>query len=246
MLRAEHIRKSFGEHTVLRDVSLSLGKGQITSVIGASGSGKSTFLRCLIWLEKVDGGTITVDGETLVRDGVYPPEQEICRICSKMGMVFQHFNLFPHLNVMQNLITAPVLVSGRSQNDAREQARSLLHKVGLSEKEDAMPSRLSGGEKQRIAIARALMMNPDVLLFDEPTSALDPALTGEVLATIRALAREKMTMIVVTHEMAFAKEVSDSVIFMGDGQILEEGPPRQIFDAPQNPRTAAFLSKVLS
>jgi len=245
MLNAIGLEKSFGTQNVLNGVSLSVNEGDVTAIIGPSGSGKSTLLRCLIYLEKIDQGSIIIDERDLVKDGIYAPEREIPLICAKMGMVFQHFNLFPHMNVMDNMITAPMLVKKRSQASCKEQAMQLLNKVGLQDKTEAMPLLLSGGEKQRLAIARALMMEPAILLFDEPTSALDPELTGEVLDTIKSLAAEHMTMLVVTHEMSFAREVAGHIVFMADGEIVEQGPPQTIFTSPTQERTRTFLEKIL-
>jgi polar amino acid transport system ATP-binding protein len=250
MIRAVDVHKEFGPVKVLNGVSLEVGKGEVIAIIGPSGSGKSTFLRCLIHLETVQRGTIVIEGETLVAtdaDGHchYVPEPRIRRICGKMGMVFQHFNLFPHLTVLQNVIEAPMTVQGLRREDIVPKAEILLKKVGLHEKRDSYPSRLSGGQKQRVAIARALAMEPDIMLFDEPTSALDPELTGEVLRTMRGLAEERMTMIVVTHEMAFAREVASRAIFMDEGNIVESRPARELFAAPEHPRTRAFLESML-
>ena len=250
MVSAEGVHKRFGALHVLKGVSLDIGKGEVVAVIGPSGSGKSTFLRCLNHLETVDQGRIVIEGETLVgsgADGVcrYAPDADLRRICGKMGMVFQHFNLFPHLTVLQNVIEAPITVKGMSAAEIVPKAEALLRKVGLLEKRDVYPSRLSGGQKQRVAIARALAMEPDIMLFDEPTSALDPELTGEVLRTIRELAEERMTMLVVTHEMAFAREVASRVVFMDEGEILEARPARELFASPEHPRTRAFLENML-
>lgn len=239
------LKKSFGSNEVLRGMDFAMEKGEVIAFIGPSGSGKSTFLRCLIELERADAGTISIEGEAFVKDGRYAPEKECRRICSKMGMVFQHFNLFPHMTVCQNLISAPVMVAHEDKVAATKRAYEMLEKVGLCEKMDAFISSLSGGQKQRVAIARALMMNPDIILFDEPTSALDPELTGEVLAVMKKLAAENMTMIVVTHEMGFAKEVSDRVVFMDNGKILAEGTPVEIFTNPKNERMKQFIDKVL-
>jgi polar amino acid transport system ATP-binding protein len=250
MVRAVDIHKRFGPIDVLKGVSLEVGKGEVIAIIGPSGSGKSTLLRCLIHLESVQRGTIVIEGETLVEtdaDGHcrYAPETEIRRIRGKMGMVFQHFNLFPHLTVWQNVIEAPLTVKGLRREEIAPKADALLKKVGLFDKRDSYPSRLSGGQKQRVAIARALAMEPDILLFDEPTSALDPELTGEVLRTMRGLAEERMTMVVVTHEMGFAREVASRVIFMDEGHIVETRPARELFAAPAHPRTRAFLESML-
>ncbi|WP_153109999.1 amino acid ABC transporter ATP-binding protein [Propionivibrio limicola] len=250
MIRAVDIHKHFGPVEVLKGVSLEVGKGEVVAVIGPSGSGKSTFLRCLIHLETIHRGSIEIEGEPLVTtDGSgacrYVSEASIRRVCGKMGMVFQHFNLFPHLTVLQNIIEAPMTVKGLRRDEVVPKAEALLKKVGLFDKRDSYPSRLSGGQKQRVAIARALAMEPDIMLFDEPTSALDPELTGEVLRTMRGLADEHMTMVVVTHEMGFAREVASRVIFMADGAIVEEQPAREFFASPQHPRTRAFLESML-
>ena len=246
-----HIEKSFGSVAVLQDVSLSMERGEVVSIIGPSGSGKSTFLRCLGQLETIQKGTIRVDGATLVDApantgaAIYVGKEEQQQILLKMGMVFQSFNLFPHMTVLENIMVAPRMVKGMKDADILPIAQSLLEKVGLWDKRDVYPSTLSGGQKQRVAIARALAMKPEIMLFDEPTSALDPEYTSEVLRTIKELAEEDMTMIIVTHEMAFAREVADRVIFMADGKIQEEGTPEQVFGNPQNPRTQAFLNSML-
>ncbi len=245
MIEVTNLKKSFGSDVILEGVSFSVEKGQTVSVIGPSGAGKSTMLRCLIDLESANDGTILIEGQPLLQNGTYPHERQRRAICAKMGMVFQNFNLFPHLSVKRNLMIAPLNSKTLSPQQASEKADALLKKVGLDGKQNAMPSELSGGQKQRVAIARALMMNPDVLLFDEPTSALDPQLTGEVLAVIKELAQEHMTMIVVTHEMGFAREVSDKILFMGDKRILEEGTPDEIFHHPHDPRITEFVSKIL-
>ena len=250
MVRAIDVHKHFGQLEVLKGVSLDVGKGEVIAVIGPSGSGKSTFLRCLIHLETVHRGTIAIEGEALVSTDAsghcrYAPDADIRRICGKMGMVFQHFNLFPHLTVLQNIIEAPMTVKGMRREVIVPTAETLLKKVGLFDKRDSYPSRLSGGQKQRVAIARALAMEPDIMLFDEPTSALDPELTGEVLRTMRGLADEHMTMVVVTHEMGFAREVASRAIFMDEGNIVESRPARELFAAPEHPRTRAFLENML-
>ncbi|WP_394757580.1 amino acid ABC transporter ATP-binding protein [Rhodoferax sp.] len=250
MIRAVDVHKRFGSVEVLKGVSLDVNKGEVLAVIGPSGSGKSTFLRCLIHLESIHRGSIEIEGEALVTTDAaghchYVPEADIRRVCRKMGMVFQHFNLFPHLTVLQNIIEAPLTVKTARLIDIVPKAEALLRKVGLFDKRDSYPSRLSGGQKQRVAIARALAMEPDIMLFDEPTSALDPELTGEVLNTMRELAEEHMTMIVVTHEMAFAREVAGRVVFMDGGTIVEARPARELFAAPAHPRTRAFLEKML-
>jgi len=250
MIRAVDVHKRFGPVEVLKGVSLDVDRGEVIAVIGPSGSGKSTFLRCLIHLETIHRGSITIEGEALVATDPqghcrYAAPADISRVCRKMGMVFQHFNLFPHLTVLQNIIEAPLTVKGAHLDEIVPKAEALLRKVGLFDKRDTYPSRLSGGQKQRVAIARALAMEPDIMLFDEPTSALDPELTGEVLNTMRALAEERMTMIVVTHEMAFAREVAGRAVFMDDGIIVESRPARELFAAPEHPRTQAFLQKML-
>ena len=246
----ERIEKRFNNQTVLRDVSLKMNRGEIVSIIGPSGSGKSTFLRCLGQLETIDGGSITVDGTVLASTDAngtvnYASQETQHDLLLRMGMVFQSFNLFPHMTVLDNIMIAPRMVKGMKDDEILPIAERLLKKVGLWEKRDMYPSRLSGGQQQRVAIARALAMNPEIMLFDEPTSALDPELTGEVLKTIKQLADDHMTMIIVTHEMNFAREVSDRVIFMADGVIQEEGTPEQIFNNPQNDRTKAFLDNML-
>ncbi len=250
MIRAVDVHKHFGPVEVLKGVSLEVGKGEVIAIIGPSGSGKSTFLRCLIHLEPVHRGNIAIEGEALVSTDAsgycrYAPDADIRRICGKMGMVFQHFNLFPHLTVLQNIIEAPMTVKGMRREVIVPTAETLLKKVGLFDKRDSYPSRLSGGQKQRVAIARALAMEPDIMLFDEPTSALDPELTGEVLRTMRGLADEHMTMVVVTHEMGFAREVASRAIFMDEGNIVESRPARELFAAPEHPRTRAFLENML-
>lgn len=250
MIHARDVYKRFAAVEVLKGVSLAVGKGEVVAIIGPSGSGKSTFLRCLNHLETINRGRIDIEGETLVATGAdavcrYSPDAEIRRICRKMGMVFQHFNLFPHLTVLQNIIEAPITVKGLRRDEILPKAEKLLRKVGLLDKQASYPSRLSGGQKQRVAIARALAMDPDIMLFDEPTSALDPELTGEVLRTIRELAEEHMTMLVVTHEMAFAREVASRVVFMDGGEILEARPAKELFAAPEHPRTRAFLENML-
>ncbi|MCG7218048.1 amino acid ABC transporter ATP-binding protein [Paenibacillus mucilaginosus] len=243
MIEVSGLKKSYGTLDVLKRITFDVSKNDVVAVIGPSGSGKSTMLRSLVHLEEVNGGTIRVAGEDLVRDGVYSKPQEIKRITAKMGMVFQHFNLFPHLTVQENLELAPRLVKGESSEALRRRSSELLEKVGLTGRAAAYPAKLSGGQKQRVAIARALMMNPEILLFDEPTSALDPELTGEVLQVMKSLAEEHMTMIVVTHEMGFAREVASRVLFMDNGEIIESGPPEQLFGSPQHERTKAFLGR---
>ena len=250
MILADGIRKRFGANEVLKGVSLTLAKGEVVAVIGPSGSGKSTLLRCLNHLETIDAGRIVIEGDVLADNDAhgharYVADAEVRRICRRMGMVFQHFNLFPHLTVLQNVIEAPITVKGIKREAILPKAEELLSKVGLFDKRDAYPSRLSGGQKQRVAIARALAMEPDIMLFDEPTSALDPELTGEVLRTMRQLADEHMTMLVVTHEMGFAREVASRVVFMDGGELIESRPAAAFFASPQHPRTRAFLDSML-
>ncbi len=249
-IEMKDIVKTDGSSVVLHGVSLSMEKGQVVSIIGPSGAGKSTFLRCLNHLEIIQKGSICINGQYLARmdaegNSVYAPEKEMRKICLNMGMVFQSFNLFPHMTVLENIMAAPVYVKGMTREEILPVAQRLLEKVGLWNKRDFYPGNLSGGQKQRVAIARALAMNPEIMLFDEPTSALDPELTGEVLKTIKQLADEDMTMIIVTHEMAFARSVSDKVLFMVDGRIEEEGTSEQIFDHPKNERTKTFLQHIL-
>ena len=249
-IEMKDIVKTYGSSEVLHGVSQSMEKGQVVSIIGPSGAGKSTFLRCLNHLEIIQKGSICINGQYLARmdaegNSVYAPEKEMRKICLNMGMVFQSFNLFPHMTVLENIMAAPVYVKGMTREEILPVAQRLLEKVGLWNKRDFYPGNLSGGQKQRVAIARALAMNPEIMLFDEPTSALDPELTGEVLKTIKQLADEDMTMIIVTHEMAFARSVSDKVLFMVDGRIEEEGTSEQIFDHPKNERTKTFLQHIL-
>ena len=228
---------------MLHGISFGLRRGEALAVIGPSGGGKSTLLRCLTSLERVSGGTIRLGGDALVEGGVYAPAAVQRRICLRIGLVFQQFNLFPHFSVLRNLTEAQRVVLRRTRDQATAHAMDLLEKMGLAAKADAYPCELSGGQQQRVAIARALALDPEILFFDEPTSALDPELTGEVLKVIRALAEEKMTMVVVTHEMAFARDVSDRVLFLDGGVVAEEGPSREVIDNPKNARTRAFLSR---
>ncbi len=244
-IEVRNLKKSFGPLQVLDGINFSVDKGETIAIIGPSGGGKSTMLRCLINLEKADAGDILIDEEYLMKDGVYPKEEKAKEICRRMGMVFQNFNLFPHLNVTNNLIYAPLFVNKEAKESALARARETLAKVGLAEKAAAFPGQLSGGQKQRVAIARALMMNPEMLLFDEPTSSLDPQLTGEVLQVMKNLANEKMTMIVVTHEMGFAREAASRVLFMMDREIVETGTPAEIFNHPKNPRIKEFIESIL-
>ena len=240
MIHVNNLYKSYGKNDVLKGIDEHIEKGEVVVVIGPSGSGKSTFLRCLNLLEEPTSGQIIFEGNDITDKKV-----DINKIREKMGMVFQQFNLFPHKTVLQNLTIAPVKVKGLSKEQAEKKAMELLKRVGLTDKAKAYPSSLSGGQKQRIAIARALAMEPDVMLFDEPTSALDPEMVGEVLSVMKDLAKEGMTMVVVTHEMGFAREVGDRILFMDNGNIVEQGTPEEIFSNPKNPRTIDFLSKVL-
>ena len=234
------LKKSFGKNEVLKGIDLTINQGEVVCIIGPSGSGKSTFLRCLNRLEDINGGEVLVDGTNIADKSI-----DINKARQNIGMVFQHFNLFPHLSVLENITLAPTEL-GKTQKDAsKEQALSLLEQVGLADKAEAFPNSLSGGQKQRVAIARALAMNPDIMLFDEPTSALDPEMVGDVLNVMKDLAKEGMTMVVVTHEMGFAREVADRVIFMDGGYVVEEGEPEDIFSNPQHNRTKEFLDKVL-
>lgn len=249
-IEMRNIRKDFGKNTILHGVDMDLEKGKVISIIGPSGAGKSTLLRCLNHLELIQGGSICVGGEYLAqeKDGkvVYADDVTARRILLRMGMVFQSFNLFPHMTVLDNILAAPVYVKGMKREDVIPTADALLDKVGLLNKKDVYPGSLSGGQKQRVAIARALAMNPDIMLFDEPTSALDPEMVGDVLNVMKELAEQGMTMIIVTHEMGFARQVANRVIFTADGEFLEDGTPDQIFDNPQHPRLKEFLDKVLN
>lgn len=249
VIEVRQLCKSYGTLGVLDSIDLDVHSGQIVSVIGPSGSGKSTLLRCLIHLEKAQKGLIRIEGEpildTLSKEPVHIPEALIRQRCRHLGMVFQNFNLYPHKTVLGNIIEAPIIVARKSKEEAISKAKELLEKVGLSDKLESYPAYLSGGQKQRVAIARALAMEPDILLFDEPTSALDPELIGEVLAVIKELAAEHMTMMIVTHEMGFAREVSDTVLFMDEGKVLEAGDPQKIFSDPDHPRIRTFLQKML-
>ena len=249
VLSAQNLQKSFGDNTVLKDISFEVEQGEVLSVIGPSGSGKSTLLRCATLLERADSGRIAY-GDLVMADtpagqekAVYSPAPVLQQIRRRFGLVFQSFNLFPHFTVMRNIIEAPVRVAKKDRKIAEAQARALLDKVGLADREGAYPCELSGGQQQRVAIARALAMQPEILFFDEPTSALDPELTGDILKVIRDLAEEHMTMVIVTHEMAFARDGSDRVIFWDGGVIVEQGDPRQVIENPQSDRTRAFLSR---
>ena len=240
IIKVENLQKSFGDNQVLKGVNAEINKGDVMVVIGASGSGKSTFLRCLNLLEDPTGGSIIFGGTDITDKSV-----DINVHRQKMGMVFQQFNLFPHMTVLKNMTLAPMKLMGKTKEEAEAEAMKLLERVGLADRADSYPSQLSGGQKQRIAIVRALCMNPEVMLFDEPTSALDPEMVGEVLEVMKQLAKEGMTMVVVTHEMGFAREVATKVVFVDEGVIVEEAPPEEFFSNPKNPRLKDFLSKVL-
>ena len=239
MITAKNLKKNFGDLTVLKGIDVTIEKGECVVVIGPSGSGKSTFLRCLNRLEEPDGGEIDIEGTDLLS-----PHTDINEMRQRIGMVFQHFNLFPHKTILENVTLAPIKLKKMPQKEAEDAALDLLRRVGIEDKASVYPSTLSGGQKQRVAIARSLAMNPDVMLFDEPTSALDPEMVGEVLDVMKELAKEGMTMVVVTHEMGFAKEVANRVLFMADGMILEEGTPEEIFEHPQHERTKAFIKAI--
>lgn len=248
VVSVRNAKKSFGELEVIKDISFSVKKGEVLGIIGPSGSGKSTMLRCITQLETLSGGTIEICGDTLVTDGpdgnpLYSDKETRRRIMLKTGMVFQNFNLFPHFSVLRNITEAQISVLGIGKEEAEATARALLEKMGLADKADAYPCQLSGGQQQRVSIARALALKPEVLFFDEPTSALDPELTGEILKVIRELAAEKMTMVVVTHEMAFARDLADYIIFMDGGVIVEQGEAKELINNPKEERTKAFLSK---
>ncbi|MEH7744778.1 amino acid ABC transporter ATP-binding protein [Neobacillus drentensis] len=245
VIEISNLKKSYGNLDVLKNITFDVHKNDVVAVIGPSGSGKSTMLRSLVHLEKIDAGSIVVSGKHLAKNGIYANPQELKEINAKMGMVFQHFNLFPHLTVKENLELAPKMLKKESAASIQKRSSELLEKIGLADRAAAYPAKLSGGQKQRVAIARALMLNPEILLFDEPTSALDPELTGEVLKVMKDLAEEHMTMIVVTHEMGFAKEVANRVIFMDNGEIVESGSPVELFTNPKNERTKAFLKRSL-
>ena len=240
LIETKGLQKSFGDNHVLKGVDLQIHQGEALAIIGPSGGGKSTFLRCLNLLEEPDGGDVIFEGQKINQKGT-----DVDKYRQKMGMVFQHFNVFPHMTVQQNVTLAPVLLKKKTQAEADEQALRLLDRIGLLDKKDEYPRKLSGGQKQRLAIVRALAMEPDVMLFDEPTSALDPEMVGEVLSVIRALVEAGMTTVIVTHEMGFAREVSDRILFMADGVIVEQAAPADLLDHPQQPRTKEFLSKVL-
>ena len=240
MIEIRDLHKSFGDLEVLKGITKTVNKGEIVVVIGPSGSGKSTFLRCLNLLEDITSGEVLLDGEKL-----NDPKTDINRLRQRMGMVFQHFNLFPHFTILENVTYAPVKLKKLSRAEAEQKGMELLKRVGLADKASAYPAQLSGGQKQRVAIARALAMDPEIMLFDEPTSALDPEMVGEVLDVMKDLARSGMTMVIVTHEMGFAREVGTRVMFMDDGRVMEDGTPEQVFNHPQNERTRGFLSKIL-
>lgn len=240
MIEVKNLEKSFGKNHVLRGINETINEGEVVCIIGPSGSGKSTFLRCLNLLEQPTSGEVILDGEK-----INAPDRDIDKIREKLGMVFQNFNLFPHMSVLDNITMAPIKVKGQARGEAEAEARRLLDVVGLLDKAEAYPSSLSGGQKQRVAIARALAMKPEIMLFDEPTSALDPEMVGEVLAVMKQLAEDGMTMVIVTHEMGFAREVADRVLFIDGGVILEQGTPEEIFGNPQNERIQTFLSMVL-
>jgi polar amino acid transport system ATP-binding protein len=244
IIKVQSLSKSFGKLEVLKNISFTVNQGEVVAIIGPSGSGKSTLLRCITHLELVNEGTISLDGRDMVKDGVYAHADILREMCLKMGLVFQNFNLFPHFSVERNITEAQIHVLRRKKGDAIVRARALLEKMGLCDKARAYPFQLSGGQQQRVSIARALALDPEVLFFDEPTSALDPELTGDILKVIRGLAAEKMTMVIVTHEIPFAREVADRVLFMDSGAFIEEGPAAELIDNPQLERTRAFLSKL--
>ena len=243
IITVQNLKKTFGQLTVLKDISFSVHKGHVLGIIGPSGSGKSTLLRCICQLEKADAGTITICGDPLMQDGVYASKITQRKIALNVGLVFQNFNLFPHFSVLKNITEAQRIVLKKTKEEAEETAFELLKKMNLSDKAGCYPCQLSGGQQQRVSIARALALKPQVLFFDEPTSALDPELTGEILSVIRELAQEKMTMVVVTHEMSFARDTSDYLIFMDGGVIVEQGDPRSVINSPQEERTKEFLRR---
>ncbi|GHV10555.1 arginine ABC transporter ATP-binding protein [Spirochaetia bacterium] len=238
------ISKSFGSLQVLKDISFTVNQGEVVAILGPSGSGKSTLLRCITHLELVEGGSISLTSRDMVKDGVYAQAEQLREICLKVGLVFQNFNLFPHFSVLRNITEAQVHVLRRNKKEAADRAAALLEKMGLSDKAASYPGELSGGQQQRVSIARALALDPEVLFFDEPTSALDPELTGDILKVIRSLAAEKMTMVIVTHEIPFAREVADRVLFMDGGAFIEEGPAAEVIDNPRLDRTRSFLARL--
>lgn len=249
ILELNHIKKSFDGKEVLKDISLYVDKGEVVSILGPSGSGKSTLLRCATFLEQIDCGEIGYSGEIFVKNGqngaaIYPNKKLLQKAQSNFGLVFQNFNLFPHFSVLKNIADAPITIQKRAKEEVYKEVRELLKKVGIEDKENAYPCELSGGQQQRVAIARALALHPNILYFDEPTSALDPEITAEILRVMKGLAAEKMTMVVVTHEIDFAKAVSDRVIFMDGGMVVEQGTPQEVIDNPKNERTKAFLKKL--
>ena len=244
IIKVTGLSKSFGTLEVLKNISFTVNQGEVVAVIGPSGSGKSTLLRCITHLELVNAGSITLTGKDLVKDGVYARPEHLREICLNVGLVFQNFNLFPHFSVMRNITEAQIHVLGRGKAEAESRALALLTKMGLPEKANNYPCELSGGQQQRVSIARALALDPKVLFFDEPTSALDPELTGDILKAIRALAAEKMTMVIVTHEIPFAREVADRLLFMDSGVFVEEGSAKEVIDNPKQERTKAFLAKL--
>lgn len=248
VIEMKHVKKSFGEKEVLKDISFSVKEGEVVSILGPSGSGKSTLLRCATFLEKMDAGSLYYLDQEIVSEknnkSCYPSQKEIREVCGNFGLVFQNFNLFPHYSVIKNVADAPICIQKRNRFEVEEEVRVLLEKVGLQEKENAYPCELSGGQQQRVAIARALALHPKMLFFDEPTSALDPEITAGILRIMKELAAEKMTMVIVTHEIDFARAVSDRVIFMDEGIIVEQGKPEEVIDCPKNDRTKAFLKKL--
>ncbi len=249
VLELNHIRKSFDGKEVLKDISLYVNEGEVVSILGPSGSGKSTLLRCAAFLEHIDGGEIGYSGEMFVKNNengtaIYPNKKQLLKAQSNFGLVFQNFNLFPHFSVLKNIADAPITIHKREKEEVYMEVRELLKKVGIEDKENAYPCELSGGQQQRVAIARALALHPKILYFDEPTSALDPEITAEILRVMKGLAAEKMTMVVVTHEIDFAKAVSDRVIFMDGGMVIEQGTPQEVIDNPKNERTQSFLKKL--
>lgn len=248
VIQMDHIKKSFGEKEVLKDISFYVEEGEVVSILGPSGSGKSTLLRCATFLERMDAGRLLYLGEEVVKDeagsAIYPSVKEIREVCGNFGLVFQNFNLFPHYSVLKNIMDAPVSIQKRNAEEVLKEVRVLLEKVGLADKENAYPCELSGGQQQRVAIARALALKPKMLYFDEPTSALDPEITAGILKIMKELAIENMTMVIVTHEVDFARAVSDRVIFMDEGVVVEQGSPEEVIDHPKNERTKAFLKKL--